>query len=469
MKFAIDVKLESIVGITSMIFCFMLLTLDIAFIIKSSSHRIKSDLLLFVAIISVICCIFTNSYMAFGSNNSIYMNKNSLILSTLMNHCDIGFRLCTVSMILSVYLFIIFILRQIINVSHHLPLKYQIKSKSYTLLTIILCVIPFFLCLYLMYDRQAISIGIVETADNKYKYCYFSISSRNYIHRFVLVSISSVAVTATCIFFGGFVLYKRINNILSDKNILNLNKKEIKKISYDIVTLTILLIIYVVANRLLKQYFPSSYRITLVPQIMSFTISMFITSNLYRNYKHAMYEINQIKLMNQHIPIIQMHNIIKTHSNSVVTNSVSLTAASNSCDLVYKYQNSFQLMVADKYIKDAMRIFSILNNLKYMNEVGTVFYHILQEIAAFAATQYEPCIDCATDLPLVECDKDFHVEFGVLSMLDEYQNIRYYINQHNDSIELLCQFCAIKHGVLPNFLLFPTIHRTFETLRNETQ
>ncbi len=78
-------------------------------------------------------------------------------------------------------------------------------------------------------------------------------------------------------------------------------------------------------------------------------------------------------------------------------------------------------------------------------------------------------MDCMISLPLSECVDDYNMEYGVLSMLDQYQNTRYYINQYNDGIELLCRLCSIKRGILSNFLLLPTLNRTFQILRDEKQ
>eukprot|EP01084_Bolivina_argentea_P165790 287956_1 len=440
--------------------CFIILILNFIYIIKSK-QSVVPDVLHCVAIASTFCGIASTFYIAFGMQNYFHANKDCKFLSTLMNkYCDIGWRISFVCIILQIYGFIIFLLSQIRNLSTHLPSKYQIKSKIYTLLVIILVFVAFSLCLYLMYDHHVLRMAIVETIDNKkYKYCWPMEAHRT--QTLVLIIWSCMTITIICIFIGAFTSYKQLKPISNDIHISQFNKKEIKRVMFAIPEFVSLCVIFWIIERYI-------INTSCFPQFISFVIVAFISSNLYHNYKHDLREkihLKRMKEFNEHFSIVPMTSI-KTDSNNSVTFSDELTIDS-SCDLVYKYQNGLRFMVSNEYVNNAQHIFIALNDI--YSESRTAIYHVLQEIATFAATKFEPCMDCMISLPLSECVEDYNMEYGVLSMLDQYQNTRYYINQYNDGIELLCRLCAIKRGILSNFLLLPTLNRTFQILRDEKQ
>eukprot|EP01084_Bolivina_argentea_P165789 287955_1 len=445
--------------------CFIILILNFIYIIKSK-QSVVPDVLHCVAIASTFCGIASTFYIAFGMQNYFHANKDCKFLSTLMNkYCDIGWRISFVCIILQIYGFIIFLLSQIRNLSTHLPSKYQIKSKIYTLLVIILVFVAFSLCLYLMYDHHVLRMAIVETIDNKkYKYCWPMEAHRT--QTLVLIIWSCMTITIICIFIGAFTSYKQLKPISNDIHISQFNKKEIKRVLYDILKFIVSLFLFFLISEV--------YNIVFFPQNISLVISVIILCNLHRNYKHDIRELNQYKYLNQQLQLVNIatsNGLINSNSQNTVHSNSTMDELDvvSSCDLLYKYQNGLQFIIADEFIENAKCIFTTLNDLFYI-EFGSGIYHILQEISAFAATQFEPCMDCGTNLPLIECDKDYNMEFGVMSMLDQYENIKYYINQNdNNVIEVLCRFCATKRGVLSNFMLLPTLSKTFQILRVSKQ
>eukprot|EP01084_Bolivina_argentea_P165788 287954_1 len=261
---------------------------------------------------------------------------------------------------------------------------------------------------------------------------------------------------------AGIKFFLRIKSIQNDTNVSAFNKMEVKFF----LCAKIFIIIWV----LVLWSIDTTLNVSIFPQSGAISSSIFICWNLYRNYKHSFYDLYHMT-----DPLSLVVTETNPHNTAAVNDGIKETGENVddingfvAVPMTHTKKGQFlKSLIAGEFVADAEILYHMLIDI-YDAQFDIDMSGVFQEIAAFAATKYHPCIECGNLLKFSECDKDYNMEFGVMSMLDEFQNVKYYINEYNDQKELLCRFCALTYGIVSDFMLFPRMLRTFEKLRNQS-